>query len=269
MSPEHARMRLAGLVLLLLLPARAVKGQMTVDPPDSAAAVLAHADSLHAAGDAAAALGLVREALRNGEDLELLWRAARETVHLGILDEDAGLDEAATRWFATAEAWSDRAIELDSADARGWTWKAISLGRRSETVGSMDRVEMANRIKETAEAALARDPDQSGALHVLGAWHAEILRLNAVERFTARRLLGGHTFDAANWEDAEALLRRATERSPEEIVHRLEYARVLDDLDRRAEALEQLRIGVALPLRHPADAIYHRQVSELLAEWGG
>lgn len=236
--------------------------------PDTGS-VIAEADRLHRELDAATALSMLRSALRDSREPELLWRAARESVHLGILDEDAGREDAARRWYASAEGWARRLIEADSADARGWSWLAVSLGRRSDLEGTMDRVSMANEIKRSAEAALERDPDQSGALHVLGAWHAEILRLNAVERFTARRILGGSTFDQAEWERAEALLRRAVETAPGELVHRIDYARVLDDLDRRDEARAQLRTAIELDPIHPADPVFLEEARELLLRWGG
>ena len=70
--------------------------------------------------------------------------------------------------------------------------------------------------------AISLDPTHDGAYHVLGRWHAEIMRLPGIERFFARRVLGARIFDEASWDEATVNLERAVALDTTRIVHRLD-----------------------------------------------
>jgi len=106
-------------------------------------------------------------------------------------------------------------------------------------MGVRDRIKLASEIHDEALAALAIDPKHSGALHVMGVWNAEIMRLNGFSRSFARHFLGGKIFDAANWADAQRYLEGAVANDSSRIVHRLDLAAVYADCDQRAKAIEQ------------------------------
>jgi FimV-like protein len=106
------------------------------------------------------------------------------------------------------------------------------------TVGVRDRVKYANEIRALALEALKIDANHPGALHVLGMWNAEVMRLNGFERFFARNFLGGKVFGEASWKEAVANLERAVEVDPERLVHRLDLAEIYADIGEKAKARE-------------------------------
>src|SRR5690606_8727019 len=101
-------------------------------------------------------------------------------------------------------------------------------------------VRYAAEVRDAALEALRLNPTHAGALHIMGVWNAEIMRLGRLERFFAKNLLGGSVFGQANWNEAARYLERAVALEPERLTHRLDLARVYLDLDSVERAREQL-----------------------------
>lgn len=222
------------------------------------------ADEYHAALDPAAALESLRGALASDSTrYDALWRAARETVNLGMLTDD---EEQARAWYEASVEYAERAVRQSPDSAQGYQWLSIALGRAALAVGPRKRVDYAVAVRENALRAVEIDSTAAGAWNVLGEWHAEIKRLNGLTRFAAQRLLGADTFGLASWSEAERLLKRAIELEPEAVIHRLALARVYVDLERRAEAREQLNRAIELPTVQPTDDQSRREAEELLRD---
>ena len=103
---------------------------------------------------------------------------------------------------------------------------------------------------------MAIDPEHDGAYHVLGMWHAEIRRLSGIERFFAKTFLGGGFMDRASWDSAAVHMERAVALKPEDLQHRFDLAGVYMDLERYAEAREQLEEVLRL---EPNEDVLDRQ----------
>lgn len=223
-------------------------------------------DELHALGRAGDALEALRGVLAaDSMRWDALWRVARESVSLGMLAQ--GGDDARA-WFTQAVAFGRRAVSTAPDSVDGYQWLAIALGRLALVEPPRARVRLSQEVRTTALAALALDSTAAGAHDVLGQWHAEILRLGALTRFTAERLLGGNTFREASWEAAEHHLRRAVELEPQEPIHRLALAKVLLDIDRPDVARAELQHLLALPLRAPTDSLTRVEGRALLLRLG-
>lgn len=219
-------------------------------------------DALHADLRPAEALESFRGVLAgDSARWDALWRAARETVNLGMLAAD---DDEAAAWFGAAEDYARRAVAQAPQAPEGHQWLAIALGRRALLEGPRARVHLSEQVRNAALRALELDPDAAGAHHVLGQWHAEIQRLGGLARFTAERILGGATFREASWDRAEHHLSRAVELEPRALVHRVALARLYLDLDRADEARTELRAAVGLPTTQPTDPVTRDEARELL-----
>jgi len=192
------------------------------------------ADAAHTALRPGDALDDLEEARRIMPDYyQALWRAAREAVNLGMLEPPG---EESRRRFESAEGYARRAREANPRGSEGGEWLAIALGRRALEAGPRSRVRLAVEIREVALETLALDSTNAGAHHVLGEWNAQIRRLSGVERWMAKKFMGGGVFDEASWGDAEDHLLKAIRYDPAGLGHYLDLAKVYLDLGRDEDA---------------------------------
>ncbi|MEP7383129.1 MAG: hypothetical protein ABI910_15670 [Gemmatimonadota bacterium] len=167
---------------------------------------------------------------------EALGKASRAAVDLGEQAADADVRAALYR---KGEQYARRAIAASPNDPEAHFHLARALGRRALTLGARDRVRYANDIRAQALLALQLDPDHPGALHVLGVWNAEVMRLNGFERFFARNVLGGKTFGEASWKNAIAYMERAVALDPDRLAHHLDLGSIYVDVGEQDKAREQ------------------------------
>lgn len=205
-------------------------------------------------------LGSVPTAAQEGRSAAALWKAAIAAVDSG----QYAAAERQSRLYADAARWADSAALLAPRDPDARVVKAIAAGRKALSLGPRDRVQYAVLVRNEVLAALALNPDHAGAHHVLGMWHAEILRLNPVARFAAKTLLGASVFGEADWEKAQRALERSVALEPDRITHRLDLAGVLADRGNVAGARAQYEwIARATP-REYNDKTYQRLAAERL-----
>ncbi len=225
--------------------------------------LIARGDSAHAAFDPVTALQDYESALAvDSMNAEALRKASASAVDLG-----EGASDAARRreLFRTGLTYARRAVAIDSTSAEGQFAIARALGRTALSVGVRDRVRYAVEIREHALAALRVEPDNPGALHVLGMWNAEVKRLSGFELFFARRFLGGNVLGEASWKEAIADLERAAALDPTRLVHHLDLAGVYADTGERDKAREQYQLVIDATTRTDYnDPRYKRQAQDAL-----
>jgi tetratricopeptide (TPR) repeat protein len=190
-----------------------------------------------------------------------LGRASRAAVDVG---EQETARPARTTLFGKGEDYARRAISADSTVAEYHFHLARALGRKALSVGVKERVRYAVEIRSTALAALALDSLHPGALHVMGVWNAEIMRLNGFERFFAKNLLGGRVFGQANWKDAVSYMERAIEVDPQRLTHHLDLGMIYRDIGEKAKARERLQFVIDGPRTDFNDPAYKREAEEAL-----
>jgi tetratricopeptide (TPR) repeat protein len=228
----------------------------------SAAEHIAMGDKDHAAGNAPSALKHFQEAVRaepNG--VEGLWRASRESIDLGEFNAPQR-----DSMYKVGEEYARKAVAADPKSAMAHFALAKSIGRRALSLGTRERIKYANAVHEEFMASLALDSINPGALHVMGMWHANIMRLNGMERFFAKNLLGGKTFGEANWDDAAKSLEKAAALEPDRIVHALDLAGVYRDRGEKAKAREQYNRALGLKAVEFNDKNYQAQATKELAD---
>lgn len=254
MMKRLARVAMAAAFALAPLPAHAQSAGEHVAQGDRAAAAL----------DAAGALRHYEAALAaDSTDYDAAWKASREAVDLGEFNPS---DAERKALYARAERYARQAVSANPRGAEGHFALARAIGRNALSMGTRDRVKHANEVRAEALAALEADPKHAGALHVLGVWNAEIMRLSGPSRFLAKNLLGGKTFGEASWDGAKRYLEEAVAIEPDRITHRLDLAAVYADTHETAKAREQLEwIARATP-RDYNDANYKRVAAERLAK---
>jgi len=193
-------------------------------------------------------------------DAETLYRIARQYA-LSMNDE---LSRDRQRELGEkALAYAKRAIAANPDHAKSQLSAAICYGRLVSFVPSRTRVEYSRLIKEHAEKALALDPSDSYAWHVLGAWNYELAQMGTLTRAVVKVVYGG--MPAASNEEAARLYRKAVELAPQRVSHHVELGRTYAALGRNAEAREQLEKALALPDREKDDPESKRRARQALA----
>jgi hypothetical protein len=178
----------------------------------SAAEHVALGDREHAAMNAPAALRHYEEAIKvDPRSYEGLWKASREAVDVGAYNGD---DKERERLYAAAELYARRAVEANPGDADGHAELARALGRKALSLGKKDQVKYAGDVRNSALEALRINPKNPTALHVMGKWNYEVLRLSGLTRFMAKTFLGGKVFDSANWDDAQRYMEESVANDP-------------------------------------------------------
>ena len=131
-------------------------------------------------------------------------------------------------------------------------------------MGVRDRIKFATEVRAEALEALRYNVDHPGALHVLGVWNAEVMRINGVSRFLAKNVLGGRVFREASWDNAVKYMERAVAVDPDRIVHHLDLAKIYDDLGDKAKARAQLELVVRGRRIDFSDPAYQREAQAAL-----
>ena len=194
------------------------------------------------------------------------WRSA-----IALNDEALPLTSRSVRprrdsLLAQAQREARRAVTLAPENPNARFALGLVLGNTALTKSTRERVKMAAEIRSTALRAVALDSTHDGAHHLLGRWHYEIMRLSGLERFIAKKILGGGVFGLASWGEARRELELAVSLDPTRIYHRLDFARILAARKETVLAQAQLRRVAELPDRVAADSTYRREARELLAK---
>ena len=230
----------------------------------SAAEHVAAGDRENAAMNAAAALKHYEAALAvDPKDYDALCKAAREAVDLGEAQTDKG---RRTQLYKSAELFARRAVEVKPNDAEGHFHLARALGRNALTLGARDKIKYATDVRAQALEALKYDPKHAGALHIMGMWNAEVMRLSGFERMMAKNFLGGKGFGTANWQNAVRYMQESVAADPQGIVHHLDLGKIYLDVGDKAKARQQFEEVARLPAAMPNDAMYKRDAERQMAK---
>lgn len=216
----------AAALAALMLTAGALRAQ-------SAADHIALGDRDHAAMNVTGALTHYEAAVAaDSNDYAALWKAAHEAVDVGEFSPK----EERTALYKRAELLARRAVQVRPDDAEGHYVLSRALGRTAQTLGAREKVKYATAVRQAALEALRLNPKHDGAMHVMGVWNAEIMRLSGFSRMMAKNLLGGKVFEEASWENAQRFMEQSVAERPDRLTHHLDLARVYRDRDMRDEA---------------------------------
>lgn len=192
---------------------------------------------------------------------EALWKASRVEVDLAESLPKGALQDSL---MISARAHAEAAVAANPRDAEGHFSLARAAGRKALTVGVRDRIHFAKIVRAEALEALKYDSAHAGAMHVLGAWDAEIMRVNGLARAFAKAFLGAGVFGLASWDEAQRLLEKSVQLDPSRIVHHLDLGVIYADRGNKEKAREQFELIATAPVREYNDPLYKRQAAERL-----
>ncbi len=224
------------------------------------------ADALYYSGDPRASFALLDEYLKVSEDeYEVLWRAARAAVILGVSVEGSRPQNG---WLDPAMDLADRAVALEPEGIDALYWRGAAYGRRAMNASPGYATELAQRVYDDANAILARDSLHGGAHNLLGKLSYEVMSLSRFERAVGRIFMGNEALSNASWENAEYHLEAAAEAWPDLVLVQFDLAQLYMKRDREDDARNVFRRVLELPAVHPPDFKFQAQAREALSELG-
>jgi len=192
---------------------------------------------------------------------ELLVRIARQYRYLMT---DASDTQEKLRLGHLALDYSTRAAECGPKDCDAQLAPAITLGKMLPYMPTKEQVSASPRIKESVDKALAIDPRNDNAWHILGRWNRVLAEISGAKRFLAGIIYGG--LPKGSYEEAERAMKKAIALNPNRLMHYIELGRIYAQMGRKDEARELINKGLGMPDAEKDDPETKQRARETLAK---
>jgi len=195
------------------------------------------------------------------KSVRILTRIARQYRHLM---QDASAKEEKLRLGKISLTYAQRAAALGPNDAEAQLSVAISLGKMLAFQGAKEQVDASPRIKVAVDKALALDPRNDTAWHILGRWHRVLADVSGVKRALAGAIYG--KLPVGSNDEAERCLLKAIAINPNRLNHYIELGLVYTQMGRKDDARRFINKGLAMPDVEKDDPEMKRLGREALAK---
>lgn len=179
----------------------------------------------------------------------------RETVNTKLRGE----------YYLAAKIYAETSLKVDPKNSEANCVMAIALGRSSLSKSGKEKIINAKEIKKYVDAAIANDPKNFKAWHVLGRWQYEISNLNGLERGLVKLLYGG--LPPATLKQSIYAFEKARTLRPEFILNYYEMAKAYKDNGNKAKAIAYLQLMLTLPNQTEDDPDIKEKSRALLKDW--
>jgi tetratricopeptide (TPR) repeat protein len=192
---------------------------------------------------------------------DLLVRIARQYRYLMT---DASDTQEKLRLGHLALDYSVRAAECGPKDCDAQLAPAITLGKMLPYMPTKEQVSASPRIKESVDKALAIDPRNDNAWHILGRWNRVLAEISGAKRFLAGMIYGD--LPKGSYEEAERAMKKAIALNPNRLMHYIELGRIYAQMGRKDEARELINKGLGMPDAEKDDPETKQRARETLAK---
>lgn len=179
----------------------------------------------------------------------------RETKNIKLRDD----------YYLAAKIYAESALKVDPNNSEANCVMAIALGRSSMSKSGKEKIVNAKEIKKHVDAAIANDPQNFKAWHVLGRWQYEISNLNSLERGLVKVLYGG--LPPATIKQSITAFEKARALRPEFVLNYFEMAKAYKDNNNKAKAIAYLQLMFTLPNQTEDDPAIKEKGRALLKDW--
>jgi tetratricopeptide (TPR) repeat protein len=241
------------------IPAEAAKPKRTPRPIEQADEALwlmnyQKADSLYSL-----------ELRNNPCDADLHWKMARLQVSLGE-SIPPGNTEGRMLHYRKAAEYARTGVALDSTNARGHSWLAVSLGLMADKIGTKEKLKRAKEIKQELDTALRLNPNDETALSMLGSYYREAAKIGWFKRMLGNAFLG--EVPKGDFTLAEKAFRKAISIDSRVIRNYHELALICIESGRKEEAIALMNSALDKPIMMESDRKRIEQMRELLKKLG-
>ena len=175
------------------------------------------------------------------KNARLLVRIAREYRHLM---SDATNASEKRQLGNTAVDYAQRAVALSPNDPDTQLGVAISYGKMLPMEGTGQQIANSRLIKIAADKAIALDPNNDLAWHILGRWYLALADVGIVKRAWAR--VAYDKLPPARYEDAVRCFEKAKALNPDRLMHYIELGRTYAKMGRDEDARKFITKGLAM-----------------------
>jgi tetratricopeptide (TPR) repeat protein len=188
-------------------------------------------------------------------------RIARQYRHL--MADAPGKDEKLRLGMISLE-YAKLAASLGPDNAEAQLSPAISYGKMMPILSAREQVAASPRIKAAADKALALDPRDDLAWHILGRWNRILADVGGVKRALAGAIYG--KLPVGSNEEAARCLEKAISLNCNRLIHYIELGRIYAQMGRKDDARRMLKKGLSMPSVEKDDPEAKDRGRELLAK---
>jgi Tfp pilus assembly protein PilF len=127
-----------------------------------------------------------------------------------------------------------------------------------------EQIAASPRIKQSVDKAIALDPRNDTAWHVLGRWNRVLAEVSTAKRYVARMIYGN--LPKGSNEEAERAMKKAIELNPNRLMHYIELGRIYAQMGRKDDARNFINKGLAMPNAEHDDPETKERGQETLAK---
>lgn len=198
---------------------------------------------------------------------EALAKTARVYIDFGdaIPESTPDFSDKRLEQYLISEQYARKAVKANPA----WTWGhffvAASLGKISMESSVSKQIDLSHEIRAEVDKAIALDPQNGFAYHILGIWNRRLAEIGLMSRFLAQTILW-RSVPKGSFEKSEEYLKKALSINPDVINHHLELAKTYVAMGKWNLARRYLRSIEDLPIHYSDDQNHKEKARRLLQE---
>ena len=240
-------------------------GSLGVAETGSSLDLISHGDAAYKKFDNKAALDYYSTALeKEPKNYEAAWKSARAYVDVGEKLSDT---KERRSYYEKGYDCAQKAVAINPNGSKGHLFLSIAIGRVALDAGAKERVKLSKEVKSEVDKALAIDPKDDVAWHVLGRWHRRLSSLSWIEKNFANMFLGGVPKEAS-MENAVDCFKKAIQLNPAHINHHLELGITYEKMGKKDLAVAAYTKVLELPIRDADDQDHKKEAEERLKKMG-
>lgn len=143
-------------------------------------------------------------------------------------------DNEKADWYGKAEGLAKKAIQAAPDNPEAYFELARAQGRLSQYRGILESLNLATSIKDALDKTLKLNPKHAGAKVALALWNHSLISK------------GVGWLYGANGNVIAPLFQEAIALEPQEVIHKVEYASVLAQQNKKDEARKQYEAALAI-----------------------
>ncbi len=179
----------------------------------------------------------------------------------------ANLEEEATqlKYYAKAKSLAAKAKELDDNHSFAHYTYALALARENENASSKTKISNAKEIQKECDKALALNPNEAGAYHIMGRWHRTFAGFGKTKTALVNTFFGGKP-EGGTYADAVSNLKKAIKLEPWYMLHTYELAVTYHEMGKDDLAKEFVKKAMKLPQTYEDAKKCYKKCEALLKE---